>query len=117
MKNYISIRTMSANNLEEAVNKVIDQDFTEENLLCDAVLPEALIHVCSSEKGRVFWVIEESDQGRIDHFCNLDAIPEIWHENSKFQFRQLWNHVFTRIPLWQLNEFFEANRIKFRFKK
>lgn len=104
---YASVRIGVAENLQEARSKL--------NVTESYVVPEPFIHTCSSEKGKVFWVIEDSDQGRADHFCNLEAIPEIWHENSKFKFRQLWNHAFIGIKEWELNELFESNQIEFRF--
>lgn len=69
---------------------------------------------------RIFWVIETFPNGdRLDHFCHLHEIPSIveFNPESKCKFRHLWNGVFLRMPLHELNNMFQANNISFRFSK
>lgn len=79
------------------------------------------MHQVSSIDQRLFWVTETLENGnRIDYVCRLSRIPIIFSEadkSSKLTYKQLWSGVWTRISKCDLNDMFEANKIKFRFTK
>jgi hypothetical protein len=51
MKTFYSIRTVKAENLDEAMHKICDEDFDEENNLCDKICEkDELIALLNSEE-------------------------------------------------------------------
>jgi len=78
MKKYYSIRVVEANSLDEAINAIMDEEFCEDDELCDAVLTkkqayESFNKICRKKKGDVGLFLTSGKTGDVMYTEKSDA--------------------------------------------
>lgn len=69
---------------------------------------------------RKFLIQSQGFGNQKDIFCNLKDIPKVlkdyFEPNEEMKIFEYWNRKLKRCSKKHLNEMFEANQIKFKFK-